>query len=77
MPVESERYVQLVGGLVLPVEAIILALELEARGFTLQPDGEDIIVRPFSQLTPEDCRLLRRWKRHVLAVLSYEPPMVT
>jgi hypothetical protein len=76
MPAESERFVQL-AGLILPVEAFILTLQLEERGFTLTPDGDDIIVRPFSQLTPEDCRQLRRWKRHVLAVLSYEPPRVS
>lgn len=69
----TERFISLRGGLVVPVEPLMLALDLEARGFAMQPDGDDLIVEPFSQLTEEDCRQLRRWKRHVIALLAYAP----
>ena len=68
------RFVQLACGLVVPAEPLMLLLDLEARGFALTRDGDDILIRPFSQLTPEDCRQVRKWKRHVLAVLDYEAP---
>lgn len=60
----------------LPAEVVMLTLDLQARGFVLTPDSEDLIVRPFSKLTAEDCRQLRRWKQHVIALLSVEVPHV-
>ena len=70
----SDRFISLRGGLVVPVEPLLLALDLEARGFLMKPDGEDLIVSPFSQLTAEDCRQLRRWKHHVIALIAYRTP---
>ena len=40
----SDRYVLLKGGLALPVEPILLALQLEERGFSLRNEGETLIV---------------------------------
>jgi len=38
-----------------PLEAFLLPLDLEARGFHLTPGGEcALVVRPYQQLTPED-----------------------
>lgn len=74
MSTDSDRYVSLDGGLVIPVEPLLLTLDLQARGFTLTPDGSDILISPFSQLTSEDCRQIRRWKSHVIAILKYEAP---
>jgi hypothetical protein len=71
---EAQRFVALHGGLVIPAEPLRLVLDLQARGFLLRPDGGDLVVSPFRQLTAEDCRQLRRWKYHVLAVLQYEAP---
>ena len=70
------RYVMLPGGLALPLEPIELALELERRGIKLWRDGEDIVIEPFSLLSQDDVRALKRWKLHVLALLDYEPPEV-
>lgn len=70
------RYVFLRGGLALPVEPCLLALELERRGIRLTRDGEDIIIEPRELLTDDDRQQLRRWKRHVLAILDYTPPEV-
>jgi hypothetical protein len=68
------RYVWLKGGLVLPLEPILLALELEAKGFQLSRDGDNIWVRPSSKLTDDDKAQLKLWKRHVLALLDYQAP---
>jgi hypothetical protein len=74
MSTDSERYVMLRGGLTVPVAPVLLLLDLESRGFTLSHDGEDILVSPFSKLSEDDKRHLTLWKRHVIALLSYEPP---
>ena len=70
---ESERYVVLQGGLALPVEPVLLLLDLEARGFKLSRDGANILIQPFSKLNDEDKRHLKLWKHHVLALIDYKP----
>lgn len=46
-----------------PLEAFLLPLDLEARGFHLTPGGEcALVVRPYQHLTPEDFRHIRRWR---------------
>jgi hypothetical protein len=72
MPTGCEQYVLLRNGLALPVAPVLLLLDLEARGFKLSRDGDDILVCPFSKLTPNDRQQLKLWKRHVLALLDYE-----
>lgn len=65
------------GGLTVPLQPYLLAIDLEARGFTLTPNaGDTLTVVPYSQLTPDDCAQIRRWKLHLLALLRYEPPGV-
>jgi hypothetical protein len=63
-------------GLCVPVASLRLLLDLEQRGFTLAGFGDDILVRPAANLTDDDRLQLRRWKRHVRALLDYEPPAV-
>ena len=75
MQTESE-FVTLCGGLSPPIAPVRLALDLEAAGFQLSRDGDDILIRPFSKLTDEDKQQLKLWKRHVLALLDYAPPEV-
>lgn len=74
MAAESDRLVSLKGGLVVPIEPIRLVLDLEARGFALSRDGDDIFVRPFTELTESDKRQLKLWKPQVLTLLDYEAP---
>jgi len=70
---ESCRFVILAGGLALPIEPMMLALELEERGFTLTRESDDVLnVQPYQRLTSEDCDRIRRWKRHLLAIAEYE-----
>ena len=71
------RFIHLRGGLTVPVEPLLLVFDLQERGFTLTPeDGETLVVQPYNKLTRTDCEQIRRWKRHVLALLSYEAPEV-
>ena len=72
----GSEYVMLRGGLVLPVCSVLLLLDLEARGFMLSRDGDDIVVSPFSRLTDDDKKQLKLWKRHVLALVDYESGVV-
>jgi hypothetical protein len=74
--VASDSLVPLARGLVVPAEALALALDLEARGFQLQPDGSTLVVTPPERLTPQDCQQIRRLKRHLIALIDYRPPEV-
>jgi hypothetical protein len=73
MMADSDRFRE-VNGLTVPREPWDLLLELETCGFRLQPDGSDLRITPFSQLRDEDVRRIRRWKLHLLAILSQESP---
>jgi hypothetical protein len=57
-------------GFAIPLEPLKLALDLEARGCSLERIGDDLLVRPRSLLTDEDRDGLRRWKSHVLAIVE-------
>src|SRR5262245_24030698 len=65
------RYVMLPGGLALPIQPILLALELEERGFQITRDGSDLVVQPRRLLTLDDCCCIRRWKSHLLALVTH------
>lgn len=68
----ASDFVTLRGGLTLPVDAIRLALDLEHRGLTLTiDDGDVLVVGPRERLTDEDRALIRRWKRHLLTIVTY------
>lgn len=74
MPASSDGYVLLRGGLCVPAAPLRLLFELEARGFTLTPDGDSLIIRPYSKLTPDDRARITQWKWHVLALVDYRAP---
>ncbi len=70
----ASDFVVLKGGLVVPLPAVELALDLERRGIELWiEDGDALCVGPPDHLTDEDRAALRRWKPHVLALLTYVP----
>ncbi|MGZ8243646.1 hypothetical protein [Methylomagnum sp.] len=43
---------------------------IEAAGFTLEADGTDLVVRPFSKLSESQKGFIRRHKPELLAVLT-------
>lgn len=73
MPESCDRYVTLRGGLTVPVEPLQLLWRLEDEGFRISVDNEDrIVVRPGSRLTPADEDAIRRWRRHLCALIEYD-----
>ena len=65
-------YLILKGGLALPVGAFRLALDLEARGLHMRcEEGDVLVVGPRERLTDEDRAGLRKWKPHLLAIVTY------
>jgi hypothetical protein len=72
----SEPTVLLAGGLAVPTAALSLLLSLEARGFQLSRDGDDLMVTPGGRLSEQDRVQIRGWKRHLLALVQYQAPMV-
>jgi hypothetical protein len=70
----ASDFITLAGGLTVPLEPLMLALDLESRGVDLSVEGDQLLVRPQSAITDDDRQQLRRWKRHLIALVSYEPP---
>jgi hypothetical protein len=73
---ESAAYVVLRGGLAVPVAPVRLLLDLERRGLRIERDGADLVVSPSAALTEQDCAAIRRWKLHLLALISYAPEVM-
>ena len=64
-------FVQLQNGYMVPVAALQLALDLESRGCELLVDGDSILVGPRDRVTDADRDGIRRWRRHLRAILAY------
>jgi hypothetical protein len=68
----ASDFVTLNSGYVVPVEAMRLALDLEARGCQLVlEDGGGILVGPRDLVTDDDRAGIRRWRRHFIEILTY------
>lgn len=65
-------FVVLKGGLTVPLDAVRFALDLESRGGQLVAEGDDILIGPSSLITDEDRQAVRRWRRHLHAILAYD-----
>jgi hypothetical protein len=71
------EFVTLNGGLTIPVPALQLALDLEARGISLATDGEHRFVVPDDpRLTSHDQAAIARWRLHLGAIVEYRVPEV-
>ncbi len=67
-------FVTLRHGPTLPVEAIELAIDLEARGFALSLDPcQQIVIAPTADLSDLDRSRIRRWRSHLAAIVAYHP----
>lgn len=68
----STEHVTLKGGLTVPLAALKVAWELEDRGFILKADADgSLSVGPAHLLTDRDRADIRRWKRHLAALVEY------
>ena len=84
-PSSSEAFVTLAagpsGGLTVPLDAYNLAHELlTSRGLILVQVGDKLRVRQQDGSAPilsaDDQARIRKWKLHLLALLSYQAPPV-
>ena len=65
--------VSLKGGLVVPVPALRLALDLEGRGFRMGLDEHrQFVIEPTSTLTEADLVAIARWRLHLGAIVTYD-----
>ena len=72
------EFVSLKGGLVVPVPALRLALDLEARGFRMRVDEhQQFVIEPTSTLTEADLAAIGRWRLHLGAITARARASVT
>ena len=68
-------FVTLKGGLTIPVPALRLALDLEARGIPLATDADHRFIVPHDErLTADDLVNIQRWRAHLGAIVDYRAP---
>jgi TubC N-terminal docking domain len=68
----ARKFVTLKNGLILPLPAITLALDLERRGARLSLDADrQIVVAPSAALTDTDRVAIYRWRLHLAAIVAY------
>src|SRR5262245_32758895 len=70
MSVSASEFVILRSGLALPLAAVKLAIDLESRGIGLAIEGEALAVGPSDRLTDEDREAIRRWRGHLIEIVT-------
>lgn len=73
---DSDEVMPLRGGVVVPTAAVVLALQLEAGGFTLEVQDGRLRISPALGLTPTLIARIRQHRDGLIAVTQYEPPPV-
>jgi hypothetical protein len=68
----ASDYVVLREGPTLPLAAVQLAWRLEDKGCALRFDGQALLVGPGRLLTDDDRRGIVQWRRHLIALATYE-----
>ena len=71
------EFVELRGGLTIPVEILEFALALENRGLRFQADGDVLRVtseKGKPELLVGEMAFIRSRKAHLMAMASYQPP---
>lgn len=67
----TEQLVVLKGGVSVPKDAFLFALELEDRGFSFIADGDDLIVRPRARITDADRIRIKANKHQLVDIARY------
>ena len=70
----SSDVIDLRNGPTVPAAVVRLAVDLEDRGFHLRIEGAKLVVRSATValcLTKKDKILIKQWRHHLLAVVSY------
>ena len=66
----GSELVMLKTGLVVPMPAVLLALDLEHRGCRLEVDDDALVVSPRDLLNDDDRAQIRRWRVHLKAIVA-------
>jgi hypothetical protein len=71
-PAIESDFISLRNGPTLPVSALLLALNLEARGFTMTLDQAlQFVITPVEALTPIDVSAIAKWRLHLGTIIHY------
>ena len=78
MTAEASGYVELRGGLMVPVDALRLAWALTDRDLILSQEGDKLrIIGPNGckpAFSESEITEIHRWKRHLLSLIAYRAP---
>jgi len=66
----ASDFVLMRNGLMLPVAAVRLALDLEQRGCRLNVEGDDLVIGPKDRITDADRQNIRRYRDHLKAIIA-------
>lgn len=68
------NFIQLKGGPTVAEPALLLALKLEEKGFSMSVNGGKLAVVPGSKLPVEAKAQISKWQYHLMAITAYRPP---
>ena len=71
MQAVTDTPIVLRGGLSVPLAALRLLWDLEARGFSIVVDDDGLIVRPRAQITPADDQAIRQHRDELISLVQY------
>lgn len=58
-------------GIVLPLEAVTVALDLERRGYRVERIGDELVINPRAMLTREDREAVARWRWELVQLVRH------
>jgi hypothetical protein len=67
----APELVTLKGGVSVSLPALQTLWRLEDRGFLIRADGDALVVRPKSRITPDEDRALREHRAELIALVRY------
>jgi len=67
----TSELITLRGGFQIPLPALQLAWDLEARGIVLLIDGDVLVARPGSGVSHEEATELRRYRSELIRLVEY------
>jgi hypothetical protein len=71
MPAVTESVIVLRGGLTVPLGALQVLWDLEARGFDISEDAGMLVVAPKSRITADDDQAIREHRDELLTLVKY------
>ena len=63
------------GGIIVALDAVVLAISLEDRGHVLRAVGQSLYVANRNQLSSEQIDAIKRHRTDLLAIARYEVPV--